>query len=165
MKRHAFDLIVNTVPKNGDSAENGDDNPDAAHCFACGQRVSSKNSLCVRGSSEDASIQLHATCALGFSIQLLAELERSQLPSHHGDAGIGADLSPRERQVLDGIVRGERDREIADRLGIAEHTVKNHAYDVRHKIGARSRTDAAVRAVRAGIVVETRPARAPDRNR
>jgi DNA-binding NarL/FixJ family response regulator len=62
-------------------------------------------------------------------------------------------LSAREVQVLEGIVRGERDREMAARLGIAEKTVKKYTAMVRKKLGVRSRTEAAMQAVALGIVV------------
>lgn len=130
-------------------------------CFLCGGQTSSHDSFRVHGATSDGPLVLHRACTLRFTVQLLEQLERTQSGVANDGSMMGVDLSPRELQVLEGIVRGEKDKEIAERLGIAEHTVKNHAYDVRHKIGARSRTEAAVRAIRSGLVVETLSVDAP----
>ncbi|GAC1322827.1 MAG: hypothetical protein NVSMB22_09960 [Chloroflexota bacterium] len=106
--------------------------------------------MIVPGVNGNQPLCVHAECALGFSVRLLEQLARFHADQTIEPSAAMTDLSPRERQVLDGIVRGERDKEIADRLGIAEHTVKNHAYDIRRKIGARSRTEAAMWAMRVG---------------
>jgi DNA-binding NarL/FixJ family response regulator len=54
-------------------------------------------------------------------------------------------LTPREQQVLAQLTSGARDREIADRLVIAERTVKNHVQSILRKLGARNRTEAVAR--------------------
>jgi DNA-binding NarL/FixJ family response regulator len=54
-------------------------------------------------------------------------------------------LTPREQQVLTQLTSGARDREIADRLVIAERTVKNHVQSILRKLGARNRTEAVAR--------------------
>lgn len=63
-----------------------------------------------------------------------------------------ASLTAREVEVVEFVVEGLRDREIAGRLGIAPSTVRAHLANVREKLGARSRVDVAVRALRAGVV-------------
>ena len=55
-----------------------------------------------------------------------------------------ADLTPREREVLQGIARGLSNQEIAAELGIAEPTVKTHAGNIFGKLGVESRTQAAL---------------------
>jgi two-component system nitrate/nitrite response regulator NarL len=57
-------------------------------------------------------------------------------------------LSPRERDVLAGIVRGYSDKEIGAELGIAYQTVKVYALSLYRKIGVKNRVGAAVWAVR-----------------
>ncbi len=47
-------------------------------------------------------------------------------------------LTPREREVCDLVVSGLRNKQIADRLGTAEKTVKIHRGQVMHKLGVRS---------------------------
>jgi NarL family two-component system response regulator LiaR len=61
-------------------------------------------------------------------------------------------LTPREREVLELIGRGFPNKLIARELGIAEKTVKTHVGNVLSKLGVADRTQAAVVAVRAGLV-------------
>ncbi|MGN6377614.1 MAG: response regulator [Gaiellales bacterium] len=61
-------------------------------------------------------------------------------------------LTPREREVLVLIGRGFRNKQIAFELGISEKTVKTHVGRLMEKLGVDDRTQAAVLAVRAGLV-------------
>jgi len=54
-----------------------------------------------------------------------------------------ADLTPSERKVLDLIGEGMSNREIAERLGVAEKTVKNHITSLLSKMGLQRRTQVA----------------------
>ena len=63
-------------------------------------------------------------------------------------------LTPREREVLVLIGRGFANKRIAAELGLSEKTVKTHVGHVLAKLGVTDRTQAAVIAVRAGIVGE-----------
>lgn len=47
-------------------------------------------------------------------------------------------LSPRELEIVGHVAMGERAHEIADKLGIAESTVKTHLRNAMRKVGARS---------------------------
>jgi len=62
------------------------------------------------------------------------------------------DLSAREVQVLEQIVRGLANKQIAYVLGIAEHTVKNHVKSILSKLGVQDRTQAATAAIQRGII-------------
>lgn len=62
------------------------------------------------------------------------------------------DLSARETQVLDLIVRGLANKQIAYSLNIAEHTVKNHVKNILSKLGVQDRTQAATAAIKRGII-------------
>jgi two-component system, NarL family, response regulator DesR len=62
------------------------------------------------------------------------------------EAPAGWQLTAREREVLDLLVEGLTNREIASRLFLAEVTVKVHVRHILRKLGVRSRTEAAVRA-------------------
>lgn len=57
-----------------------------------------------------------------------------------------ANLSLREKEVLLQIAEGYSNQEIADQLFISLHTVKTHARKINVKLGAKSRTQAIVRA-------------------
>jgi len=56
----------------------------------------------------------------------------------------GADLSAREREVLELVAEGLANKQIAKRLGIAERTVKVHLGNVFRRIGVTDRTSAAL---------------------
>ena len=61
-------------------------------------------------------------------------------------------ITRREREVLDLIVTGRTDRDISAALFISERTVSKHVSTILQKLDAVSRADAAVRAVRLGLV-------------
>ncbi|MBV6491293.1 MAG: response regulator transcription factor [Fimbriimonadaceae bacterium] len=57
-------------------------------------------------------------------------------------------LSDREQEILDLIAEGMRNKEIANKLCIAEKTVKNHVSNILKALHVNSRTEAAMKAVR-----------------
>ena len=61
-------------------------------------------------------------------------------------------LTAREREVLTLIARGRANKAIAFELGVAEKTVKTHVSNILGKLNLTERTQAAVYAVRHGIV-------------
>jgi DNA-binding NarL/FixJ family response regulator len=61
-------------------------------------------------------------------------------------------LTGREREVLDLIAEGSTNREIADRLFLSPHTVKEHTSALYRKLGARNRAEAVQRAQRVGLL-------------
>ena len=66
-------------------------------------------------------------------------------PARVVDAGLAEPLSERELEVLKLVANGLSNREIAERLYLAEGTVKNYVTSLLGKIGARDRTQAALR--------------------
>ena len=60
-------------------------------------------------------------------------------------------LSERELEVLRLIVHGASNREIADKLFLAEGTIKNHVTNILGKRGVRDRTQAAIKAKDIGL--------------
>lgn len=61
-------------------------------------------------------------------------------------------LTPREHEVLVLVADGLRNREIAGRLGISEHTVKFHLAAIFGKLDASSRTGVVRQALRLGLI-------------
>lgn len=68
------------------------------------------------------------------------------------EEGDGADLSPRELEVLRLVALGRDTPDIATELGISRHTVRNHIRNLRHKLGAHTKLDAVVKGIRMGIL-------------
>jgi DNA-binding NarL/FixJ family response regulator len=77
---------------------------------------------------------------------------RALRASMHAPNGIQEPLSEREREVLVMIAQGIPNKEIADKLAIAEGTVKNHVSNILAKLQATNRTQAADIARRRGLV-------------
>jgi two-component system NarL family response regulator len=63
-----------------------------------------------------------------------------------------AELTSREREVLELIVRGKSNKDIAAALAISEHTVKNHINNILGKLDVTDRAQAAIVALQRGIV-------------
>ncbi len=80
--------------------------------------------------------------------RLLARAGRGDDAPPDGDA---SGLSPREAEVLRLVVEGLLNKQIAQRLGITERTVKAHLTSAYQRIGAADRTQAALWAQRHGL--------------
>jgi DNA-binding NarL/FixJ family response regulator len=89
---------------------------------------------------------------------LLAPSVTRRLVEHVVSAGLAVpargtpELTPREREVLVLVARGLSNAEIADRLVLAEQTVKTHVSHVFTKLGLRDRAQAVVHAYETGLV-------------
>src|SRR5215475_6361028 len=62
------------------------------------------------------------------------------------------ELTPRELEVLQQMARGLANKEIADVLGISEHTVKDHLKNILGKLRVADRTEAVTVALQRGII-------------
>ncbi len=66
------------------------------------------------------------------------------------DAGVRREkplLSPREREIVQLVAQGFRNREIAEKLFISEQTVKNHLHNIFDKLGVSDRLELALYAI------------------
>ena len=75
-----------------------------------------------------------------------AQMSRSSFKSTH------ANLTAREYEVLKLVVDGKSNQQIANELNISEHTSKAHVCNIIQKLVVDDRTQAAVKALREGIV-------------
>jgi NarL family two-component system response regulator LiaR len=84
---------------------------------------------------------LHPEAQRQLMMQLIAPAARSLLEN----------LTPRERNVLQLIVRGQSNKEIAATLHVTEGTIKGHVSAILAKLGVADRTQAALYAVKHGL--------------
>ena len=89
----------------------------------------------------------------------LAPKAAAALLSARGERSSPGDveLTPRERDVLELVIAGHANKQIARRLGISEKTVKGHLTNLFQRIGVSDRTQAALWAERTGIFRRTGP--------
>jgi len=84
--------------------------------------------------------------------KVVAEFARLAQPVRPLTAGLAEPLSARELDILKLLAQGHTNREIAQQLFLAEGTVKNYVTVLLQKIGARDRTQAALRAREQGLL-------------
>jgi DNA-binding NarL/FixJ family response regulator len=76
----------------------------------------------------------------------------TKLALHISTARDHQTLTERENEVLQLLVQGLRNREIAEKLRITERTVKNHVANIIAKLGVKSRTEAVSQALKEKLV-------------
>lgn len=81
--------------------------------------------------------------------QVMEKVSQSEKEGRQYDDGV---LTRREQEILEEIVQGKSNKEIAETLFISEKTVKNHVSNILRKLEVTDRTQAAVLALRSGIV-------------
>lgn len=86
--------------------------------------------------------------------ELLARLRRHSVPEPAPPATAAPALSPREHDVLRLIVAGCDNTQIGKRLHLSASTIKHHVSSTLEKLGVENRIQAAVLAVRLGLVDE-----------
>ena len=84
---------------------------------------------------------------------VLAYAKRAEKPdSHNSTEKVSSPLTDRELEVLQLIVNGNSNADIAEKLYITVGTVKTHVRNILTKLSAEDRTQAAVHALRSGLV-------------
>jgi RNA polymerase sigma factor (sigma-70 family) len=71
-----------------------------------------------------------------------------------------AKLTPREREVLDLVVRGKLNKQIAYQLGTSERTIKAHRHNIMHKLQMESLAELVLFAERVGVLEQVPVVRA-----
>jgi DNA-binding NarL/FixJ family response regulator len=112
-----------------------------------------------RGVPADLAAAAGATCVLGHdaapaaiarAVHAVASGRACAAPPRSSVRAGG--LSQRQREVLGLIASGATNREIAGKLHLSLHTVKQHSSSVYRKLGARNRADAVHRAQQLGLI-------------
>ena len=84
--------------------------------------------------------------------KLVSELTRIPLPSTDDASSLIEPLSEREREILQLMAKGFRNREIAARLHLTEGTVRNYVSSLIRKMYVEDRVQVVVRAKDLGLV-------------
>lgn len=128
-------------------------------CFVCGEKLGTEPTVALQGhlqgSQRCVAIRVHQHCATLLAESVLASLHATRenpppLPRATPAEKIG--LTAAEQRILQKIVAGMTNREIARELGLAPKTVKNAVSTVLYKLEVASRTEAAVVAVMTGLI-------------
>lgn len=90
--------------------------------------------------------------------KILAEFSLMSQKKGKKAAWVEHDLSEREITVLKLVAEGKTNKEIANALELSEKTVKNHVRNIFHKLQVYDRTQAAILAIRKGLIeLEPKP--------
>ena len=84
--------------------------------------------------------------------RLSPEIAQSLIQVARGEPAIGADLTPREREVLALLVEGLTNKEIAQRLVVSLSTARAHVSNILSKLEVTNRVEAVSLAMREGLV-------------
>jgi len=128
----------------------GDDVVEAVMAGACGYLLKDSSIQQLVGGIKAAAAG-ESLISPQIAAQVL-QLLRAQTTGHGQPEAVRADLSDRELEVLKLIAIGKDNAEIAQELFISPKTVKNHISNILMKLQIENRIQAAVYAVRSGIV-------------
>jgi DNA-binding NarL/FixJ family response regulator len=96
---------------------------------------------------------LNQEVAMQLLTRLIEEGQQEKRPAPK--PSLSTSLSPREMEVLELLVRGQSNQEIARDLSISLSTVKNHVHNIIAKLGVSDRVQAAILAIDHGLVSTT----------
>jgi DNA-binding NarL/FixJ family response regulator len=118
----------------------------------------------------DSDEDVYRAIQSGAKSYLLKDMTKEQITEtiravHHGEQVLPrhvadrlaerqqrGELTPRETEILELLTRGRSNKEISSALRISEDTVKSHLKTLFAKLGVQDRTEAAISAIRHGIV-------------
>jgi DNA-binding CsgD family transcriptional regulator len=138
--RASDDSLVVSISDNGEGFKQ-DDPRARAELLHLGRRVASLG----------GEVELDSAPRWGTTVSCKLPLRSVSVVPETPAAGRIADLRPREREVLELMVAGLRNREIAERLFITIRTVKFHVSNILHKLDVQSRAEVIILAHNAGI--------------
>ena len=149
-----FDRESPVIAHNGLPVVALKDNPTAAWA-AQALRSGVKSILPREAGSEEIVAAIHAAYT---GLVLLDPAIAQQMVERVGSATTQIptsyeNLTPRENEVLAMLAEGLANREIADRLGVSDHTIKFHISSILDKLGASTRTEAVTLGLRMGLIV------------
>jgi DNA-binding NarL/FixJ family response regulator len=102
--------------------------------------------------AEPAEVVTAVRAAAAGEVHLDAAVARQLTRRMAGpQVGLGA-LTAREREILALVAQGHSNRDVADTLGISERTARTHVSNVLTKLQLASRTQAALLAIREGLI-------------
>jgi two-component system nitrate/nitrite response regulator NarL len=122
------------------------DEADAREALAAGARGALPRTA-------DGDLLAAALRAAALGLVVLDETFARSFAPAEPPAELAEPLTPREQEVLQRLTQGLSNKQIAQRLGVSEHTVKFHVNAILGKLGVQSRSEAIVQAVRLGLVV------------
>jgi signal transduction histidine kinase/DNA-binding CsgD family transcriptional regulator len=106
-----------------------------------------------RAEAVGGGLQVSSVSGIGTQVSVQVPVEPSVLAEDEPSTLRAVEpLTPREQEVLVGIAAGWTNKQIAAQLGISDRTVQFHVGNVLGKLGAASRTEAAVRAFEQGLL-------------
>jgi two-component system, NarL family, response regulator YdfI len=101
-----------------------------------------------------AEIEVTVEAVAAGLLVLHPDAAETLLPTKRGvSSGRSESLTAREIEVLRKLAAGLGNKELAERLGISEHTVKFHIASIFAKLGAGTRTEAVTLGLRRGLIV------------
>lgn len=146
-----------------------------ARCFVCSNPLDPERRIGITGRVDaprpstdgprpqrgDATLRMHLPCASYLAAQIMIalhagwaageEMSEPRLPSLRANPADEIGLTPGELRVLQGLAAGLSNAQIAREAGLAAKTVKNMVSRILLKMGASSRTEAAVLALQRGL--------------
>jgi DNA-binding NarL/FixJ family response regulator len=83
----------------------------------------------------------HKIIPPSIAVSICRQLYEEKSPSNGASSLVGAHITVREQQILNLMIDGLTNKEVAQKLNIATHTVKSHVHNLFQKLEIRNRVD------------------------